>query len=311
MVKIFLTFFFLLNFLSCLFGFQPTQTEEAIDIGGIKQWISIKTTDSKNPVLLFLHGGPGNSAMSYANKFTSELQRHFIVVQWDQRESGKTAKLNSSPEPLTVSLMESDAVEVINYLRKRFSCKKVYLVGHSWGGFLGLKLAADHPELIEAYFAVSPMVHQTESERLSIEWLKAKATENKNAVELKELANVAIPFKTWEDLYYHRKWLAITMGTKPASRDFVEIWAKKQLSLFLEASKFNFFTEVSEIKCPVYFLVGKRDYQTYFKLTEDFYKMVKAEKKDLFWFTDSAHNPNLTEPAKFQEIIISVLKSKH
>src|SRR5271154_108319 len=77
-------------------GSADIHSSEAIEIGGIKQWISIKGLNGTDPVLLFLHGGPGNSAMSYADGFTSELQKHFVVVQWDQRESGKTAKLNSS-----------------------------------------------------------------------------------------------------------------------------------------------------------------------------------------------------------------------
>ena len=140
---------------------------QAVEIGGIKQWINIKGTNGSNPVLLFLHGGPGNSAMSYAERFTNELQKHFVVVQWDQRESGRTAKLNTSDKPLTVAVMEEDAVDMINYLRTRFSQDKIYLMGHSWGGFLGLTVAANHPELLKAFMAISPMVYQVESERLS------------------------------------------------------------------------------------------------------------------------------------------------
>ena len=146
--------------------------QEAVTIGGIKQWISIKGADEKKPVLLFLHGGPGNSVMGYDEKFTKKLQKYFLVVQWDQREVERTAKLNPSDKPLTVLLMENDAVELINYLRARFSQSKIYLAGHSWGGFLGLKIASDYPDLLEAYFAICPMVWQEDSERLSLEWLK-------------------------------------------------------------------------------------------------------------------------------------------
>ncbi len=115
---------------------SPIDTAAAVDIGGIKQWISIKGTNNGNPVLLFLHGGPGNSAMGYAAKFSGELQKYFVVVHWDQRESGKTAELNASDKPLSVALVENDAIEVINYLRRRFSQDKIYVMGNSWGGFL-------------------------------------------------------------------------------------------------------------------------------------------------------------------------------
>ncbi len=294
-----------------LFGLASIDTAEAVEIGGIKQWISMKGTNDHDPVLLFLHGGPGNSAMSYGDRFTGTLQKHFVVVQWDQRESGQTAKLNASPKPLTVDLMISDATEVINYLRTRFSCQKIYLMGHSWGGFLGLQVANVHPELLEAYFAVSPMVNQMKSERLSLEWMRSNAKEANNSVELSELAKVSIPFENGEQLYYHRKWLAKEMGTSTPSQAFVETWATKWLLLFSEASMVNLSEAVAEIRCPVYFFVGSRDYQTSFKLTENYFKEVKAKNKDLFWFTDSAHNLNLTEPKKFQDIVISLLMSKN
>ena len=110
---------------------------EAVEIGGIKQWISIKGSDLASPVLLFLHGGPGNSVMGYAETFTSELQKHFVVVQWDQRESGTTAKLNASQKPLSVALMEDDAIAMINYLRGRFHKKKNLSDGTLLGRILG------------------------------------------------------------------------------------------------------------------------------------------------------------------------------
>ena len=110
----------------------------AVDIGGLKQWISIRRNKQRNPVLLFLHGGPGNSVMSYADNFTSELQKQFVVVQWDQRESGKTAELNASEKPLTVALMESDAVEMIHYLRVPLFTGQDLSNGSLMGWFSGI-----------------------------------------------------------------------------------------------------------------------------------------------------------------------------
>ena len=289
-------------------GWSGIHSGEAVEIGGIKQWVTIKGDHPADPVLLFLHGGPGNSAMAYADRFTGELQKHFVVVQWDQRESGVTAQLNRTNQPLSVELMEQDAVEMINYLRSRFSKNKIYLMGHSWGGFLGLTVAAHHPELLEAYLAVSPMVYQLESERLSLQWLKTKEDHNRQAVS--ELSTITIPFQNSDQLYYHRSWLAREMGTKPSSKAYVEIWSKKWLAVFNEASQVNFFATAPEIKCPIYFFVGGKDYQTNFKLTEDYYHALKADKKQLFWFADSGHNLILTESKKFQEIVIREIGPK-
>lgn len=284
--------------------------KEAIDIGGIKQWISINSANSSNPVMLFLHGGPGNSAMGYASKFTGELQKNFVVVLWDQRESGKTAELNASDKPLSVALIESDAIEVVNYLRRRFSKDKIYVMGHSWGGFLALKIAADHPELLRACLAVSPMVNQLESERLSLQWMLDKAKRENNQEALKELQSVSVPFANGEQLYFHRSWLLKMAGRKSPSKSFVETWATKWLGVFNEGSATNFFVTAPQIECPVYFLVGHKDYQTHFKVTEDYYNLLEAPAKDLYWFENSGHNLTTSDPVRLQEIVINDILPK-
>ena len=305
----FVSFLFLVVCQSLAQG-SPIDTAAAVDIGGIKQWISIKGTNDVNPVLLFLHGGPGNSAMGYAAKFSGELQKYFVVVHWDQRESGKTAELNASDKPLSVALVENDAIEVINYLRRRFSQDKIYVMGHSWGGFLALKIAADHPELLKACLAVSPMVNQLESERLSLKWMLDKAKQENNQEALKELQSVSVPFANGEQLYFHRSWLLKMAGRKSPAKSFVETWATKWLDVFNEGSAINFFVTAPQIECPVYFLVGRKDYQTHFKVTEDYYKLLKAPAKDLFWFENSGHNLTTSDPVRLQEIIINDILPK-
>lgn len=279
---------------------------EAIDIGGIKQWISFEGEDSNAPVLLFLHGGPGNSVISYSGRFTNELKKHFIVVLWDQRESGQTLSLNKSPQPLTVSIFVKDAIEVIEYLSAKYKQKKIYLAGHSWGGYLGLRVAAARPDLLTGYFAISPMINQLESERLSLEVMKEKATHKNNAVQLTELGNVKVPFENSEQLFYHRKWVSKLMNSTTPTRTKVDQWSVTWLSLFIEGSETNFFEFAPVLDCPIYFLIGRNDYQTHFKLAESYYEKVICKRKELYWFTHSAHNPHLTESVKFQNIIIDI-----
>ena len=153
---------------------------------------------------------------------------------------------------------------------------------------------------------MAPMVNQLESERLALEWMTLKAKASNNAEALRELHQIQIPFQNGNQLYYHRRWLAIFNGKNPVSRSNVVKWSEKWLPLFNEASAINLFTVAPEIACPVYFLVGSTDRQASSEITEKYYKTVKAEKKELFWFTNSGHSLNLTEPKKLQEIILSL-----
>ncbi len=286
-------------------GFR-IDSSEAVEIGGIKQWVKFQGENDKAPVLLFLHGGPGNSAMSYADRFTQELQKHFIVVLWDQRESGETTTLNKSQEPLTVSLFICDAIQVIQFLSSKFSQEKIYLMGHSWGGYLGMRVALERPDLLKGYFAMSPMINQLESERLSLKAMQDKAMSENNTAALAELSQVEVPFKNGDQLFYHRKWLSKLTGSTSPTRAKVDQWAITWLSMFNEASKTNFSEFAPKLDCPIYFLIGSNDYQTHFSLAESYYKQVVCKEKKLYWFTDSAHNPHLTESVKFQKIIIDI-----
>jgi len=278
----------------------------AVKINGIKQWIKLQGENDQAPLLLFLHGGPGNSVIGYADRFTSELQKQFVVVHWDQRESGQTVLLNKSKEALTVALFITDAIAIINYLRSRYSRDKVYLMGHSWGGYLGLRVAMQRPDLLFGYFAISPMIKQLESERLSLLALKVRANQDSNAEALAELDKVTIPFQNGEQLFYHRKWLSKLQNSTLPMRPRVDQWATTWLNLFNEASQTDLAEQAPVLHCPVYFLIGRNDYQTHYSLAESYYQKVVCKEKKLYWFDDSAHNPHLTETSKFQEIVIGI-----
>ncbi len=278
-----------------------------LSIGGIKQFVSIKGKDNRNPLLLFLHGGPGNSVIHYAEKFTHKLQEHFIVVQWDQRNAGKTLTLNKSPEPLTVDLFEHDTHQVIDSLLARFHQSKLYLVGHSWGTYLGFYMAKNYPELLYAYIPICPMIDQLESERITLKAMKEKASKNGNEKALQELNRVKVPFENGSQLYFHRKWVLEFMGSKAKiTEKQVQEWASMWLPVFNEASKDNLFESAPTLRCPVYFFVGGQDVQTNSGITEKYYNILDAPKKELHWFERSGHSLPTTEPELLQEIIIGI-----
>jgi len=290
-----------------VFAQTPIDTSMAVKIGGIKQWINISTNDTSKPLLLFLSGGPGESSMDYKDDFTKKLQEQFVVVNWDQRESGKTLQLNASPEPLTVERYQQDTHELITYLLHHFNRPKLYLVGFSWGTVLGIKMAQQYPTLLYAYIAVSQLVNQNKSEQLLLQRSKEQATEAKNQTALTELSLIKIPFVNKDQLYYQRKWL-FTFSNNPISdtalrKEFDE-FPNSMFMLFGEASKIDFTKKVQALQCPIYFFAGRNDYQTNHELAYSYYQQLKAKNKYFYWFEKSAHVVPFTEPDLFQQTII-------
>ena len=287
---------------------EGIDTTEIVDIGGIKQYISLKGKDVASPILLFLHGGPGGSVMNVANKFTNKLQENFVVVQWDQRETGKTLQLNPSPVPITVALMENDTHDLIGFLLQQFHREKLYLVAHSWGTVLGFYIAGHYPQLLYAYVAISPMVNQSESELMTLSMLKENARQKNNENEIQELSLVRVPFENADQLFYARKWLFAfngqPVGKGRALKRYVQSWSSTWLAVWNEALKQNLIKDLPVINCPVYFCVGRKDYQTNFSITEQYYNMLSAPKKQLFWFEKSGHLIPNSEPGLLQDIII-------
>jgi pimeloyl-ACP methyl ester carboxylesterase len=171
---------------------------------------------------------------------------------------------------------------------------------------LGLKMAQQYPNLLYAYVAVSQMVDQEKSEQLLLQRLKEQAATAKNQTALQELSLVRIPFENTDELYYKRKWLFhFTNNPVPDSvlKQYFSTYPKSLFKLGNEASKINFPEEVQSLQCPVYFFVGRNDYQTNHELTYSYYQQLKAKNKHFYWFERSAHTVPFTEPDLFQQII--------
>ena len=303
------TFSLLLILFSAKNSFAQTSTDTsmAVPIGGIKQWINISAKDTSKPLLLFVGGGPGDTYMGSKNYFTRQLQEQFVVVIWDQRESGKTRELNVSLQPLTVERYLQDTHELITWLLHRFHRPKLYLVGFSWGTVLGIEMAQQYPGLLYAYVSVSQMVYQVKSEQLLLQRSKEQAAAAKNQTALKELALVKVPFQNKDQLYYQRKWLFTF-----SNRNIPDAVLKKDMDdlpdalfkLGVDAGKIDFTKEIPALQCPVYFFAGKNDFQTNHEMTYSYYQSLRAKNKHFYWFEKSAHIVPFTEPDLFQQTII-------
>ncbi len=141
---------------------------ERVRLGGVDQWILIRGHDASDEVLLFVHGGPGVPNMPLCH-LNADLEKRFVVVQWDQRGAGKSFSTSVPPKAMTIDQFVSDARALTQLLIERFDKDKIYLLGHSWGSVIGAKTAARYPELFNAYIGVSQVTNVMETQKLLYE----------------------------------------------------------------------------------------------------------------------------------------------
>ena len=100
--------------------------------------------------------------------FSRGWEEYFTVVQWDQRAAGKTFLLTDPAvvaPTLTPERMIDDAEEMAAWARKEFGKDKIFVLGHSFGSYLGLQLAVRRTEWLYAYIGVAQLINGPESER--------------------------------------------------------------------------------------------------------------------------------------------------
>jgi pimeloyl-ACP methyl ester carboxylesterase len=320
------------------FGPAPLDTRgrginvlERIDLGGIKQWISIQGTDAANPVLLFLHGGPGSAKLSKLRIQCPALLEHFVVVNWDQRGAGKTGGPLTAPDASGVDMLRRDAHELVLHLRQRFAGKKIYLLGFSWGTVLGLWTARDYPEGLAAFISVGQVVSPREGEKLSLEFTQRTARESGNEKAARELADIDPAYSTGDwfgQLMRQRKWLLAFGGVYRSARSYAHeasmllkapeysfvdfaLWplrcAASLKTTWPELMSVDFFQSARGLDVPAYFLIGRHDFNTPSTLVERFYQGISAPRgKRLIWFEEAAHDVFFDQPDALVKELIKI-----
>jgi pimeloyl-ACP methyl ester carboxylesterase len=302
---------------------------EKVTLGDLKQWILIRGEDVANPVLLFLHGGPGFPNMPFSHIDSPRLEKHFVVVHWDQRGAGKSFDQNIPKETMNIEQFLSDTHELINLLRKRFSKDKIFLLGYSWGSILGLYTIHRHPEYIHAYVGMGQVANMKEGEIVSYNYTLKKAQEAGDKQSVNILERIGIPpYKggfqslgiqrallmryggssckiTFNDLEKFRN--ASPYYTDNDNKNFMRAFMFTQNLMRDEMMDVDFFTDVLEVKIPVYFFTGRFDYQVPFEVLERYYKVLEAPHKEIVWFENSAHFVTLDEPEVYQNRLINLV----
>jgi len=299
---------------------------KAVEIGGIRQWITVRGRDRHNPILLVLHGGPAAPDLPNRYLFEGPWTDYFTVVQWDQRGAGKTYELNA-PETVAPTMhadrIVQDAEELVGYLRRTYGTKKIFALGHSWGTILGLKLAERRPDWLYAYIGVGQIINMREGERIDYDWVLQTARKAGDGQAVKELegiapypeANGSLPL---EKINVERKWSVhyggLTHGRQSydywenaeklspdySDTDFKAIDAGSVFSLpkLLPEMAVADFSSLTRLGCPLLIFAGRYDHTTPSEPVRRWFEQIEAPSKRWVWFENSAHMMYAEEPGR-------------
>jgi pimeloyl-ACP methyl ester carboxylesterase len=281
---------------------SPKGIDEAsfVTVGGIEQWITIRGQNRDNPVLLFLHGGPGDVTNPWTFALFASWQKYFTVVQWDQRGAGRTLRKNGRAiaPTITVDRMVQDGIELTEYLRKHLGKEKIIIVAHSFGSTLGLRMAKATPGLFYAYVGTGQVADSTRSASVAYDALlkKAKAVEDQRAIE--ELARVGPPpYESGDGSRVLHKWanafegadeflygtIGLTLVAPRNSVQDVNDSAEGQMlsgdRLFSQIKSIGPADLGLEFSIPIFVFQGEQDFTTPSALAQQYLESIKAPRK--------------------------------
>lgn len=299
-----------------------------VDINGVKQGMFIAGKDATNPVLLFVHGGPGMPEYWLTNRYPTGLENDFTVAWWDQRGAGMSYD-PATFDTVTIDQLVSDTIAVTNYLRGRFGQERIYLLGHSGGSFIAIQAAARAPELYRAYVGVAQIGFQLRSEQLAYEYMLAYYGQAGNEKMLRRLEaappTMSVPLPAAYDALRDDAMHGAGVGTTREMRSvvtgvFFPSWfspvytMREKLALWrgkfaskarLRDAMFatDLTEQVTQFQLPVYFLEGKYDYTCAYEEARRYFDKLGAPLKGFYTFEQSAHSPMFEEPARVRRIL--------
>ncbi|MFZ6875594.1 alpha/beta fold hydrolase [Undibacterium sp. Di27W] len=305
--------------LACKSASQAINEEGFVEVGGIPQWLTIKGKHCSNPVVLIVHGGPGNTMSPYASAIYGAWEKDYTIVQWDQRGAGKTFGRNKPGEdtPLSIAQMADDGVAVATYLTQHLGKKKIILTGSSWGSILGAQMSISRPELFYAYVGTSQVVsyraNQTSSYNKVLNLAQAAGDQEtvskvsalgpppwsnprnfgvlRKAIRKYEALSTDPAPKTW--------WSAEPAYATPAALADYEAGEDYSFLKFVGYKGDGMFSTVdfpetaSKFAIPVFFVQGAEDLLTMPEITRQYVDSITAPQKEYILVPRAGHDPNL------------------
>jgi pimeloyl-ACP methyl ester carboxylesterase len=306
--------------------------DEYVSINGIEQFLFHLGTSYDNPVMLFLHGGPGSAESLFTGAFQEKWEKVYTVVHWDQRGAGKTLTKNPDKLP-TIDLMLQDLFEVIQYLKKKYSKQKIVILGHSWGSVLGSVFIRKYPQEIAYYIGTGQVVNMLENEQVGYNKVKELIEQAGDEKSMKKLELIGeypgnkIVFDK-EFLKKCNKVRKLQGKYKLGMKIDLAIWITmfkspifkfSDIIAFMKISKanqkvhsflgdFNLRTELPEYKVPIYYILGGNDWQVPYVIAQKYFEEINAPNKKIFLIPDTGHMTMMEKPDLFFDALLEINK---
>lgn len=304
---------------------------EKVNLNGSDQWLSIRGQDTKAPVLLFLAGGPGGSQLATARYALGELEKYFVVVNWDQPGSGKSFDV-AGRTSLTPERYIADAHTLVQILRQRFGQEKIYVLGESWGSALGIMLIQRFPEDFHAFIGTGQMVAFLENDLMCYDFALQLAQEAGDSAKIDKLTQQGPPpyygkGVAWKQAAYLLDTYSY-MNSNPAIADngantFRDLaapeyglydklnWFRGPLDtlgiVYPHLWEVDFRSQATQLAVPVYFLIGRHDINAPTVLVERYMDVLEAPHKEIVWFEHSGHTPWVSEADRFVQVMVNTV----
>ncbi len=297
-----------------------------VNINGTKQWINIYGQDKDNPVLLYLHGGPGSATSQIDYAFTRKWSDVYTVVTWDQRGCGKSYD-TSKTDAITSDIMMQDGREMTEYLLDYMGKDKITLLGHSWGSMYGANLALKYPDYYDAFIGAGQFIDDKENEqRLYDEarkWsegdedgkaiLAKWSPDNADSIEALQARNEIMErygYGMMKDGTDYNIFTTVLFNPNYLVKDYIafiknssaEAYEPYMVFVTDEMPKLSLLGRY-DYQVPYYNINGDMDYQTNYWLACEYFDQVNAPEKEMFVMKDATHGLLESRSEEFSEYV--------
>lgn len=294
-----------------------------VEINGSKQWINIYGKDKNNPVLLYLHGGPGSATSEIDYAFTRKWADIYNVVTWDQRNCGKSYDNSQNNIKLSKEIFMEDGKEMTEFLRNHLNVDKISILGHSWGSIYGANLVLEFPQYYNLFIGCGQLVDIVGNEKVfkdeALKWAKNDEETLKliniidpekitiDSIEAKNMILKKYGYSAMKDGSDYPLITTILFNPNYSIKDWISYFHRDR-HMYLDFYKSDGFKSFSlngkyVYEIPYVNINGDMDYQVNYKLAEEYFKKINAPKKDLYIMKNTSHGLMESKSKEFSDLL--------